>query len=265
MHGARDELLAGPAVAGDEQRRVRRRRGLQLAHDLEHPRRGPDEPPEHSAHSQLPAQQLDFPGRLAALEGAVQQELQARRIHRLRQIVVRAVLDRLHRALDAALTGQDQHRRRREFTLEADEELHAVDPRHHEVGDHEVGSALRGALQRLAAVAGGDHVVAPGRQQLLKPPARAGLVLDHQEAPVPRQILLRRPLGSGRSTLGGLGRSARTRAWLPPRVGRGRGGRNPDLARRVLAHEVAACRPTPAIETRPRPGAHSNRAVRSTM
>src|SRR5439155_553 len=100
-------------------------------------------------------------------------------------------------------------------------------------GDEQRRVRRRRGLQRLAAVAGGDHVVAPGRQQLLKPPARAGLVLDHQEAPVPRQILLRRPLGRGRSTLGGLGRSARTRAWLPPRVGRGRGGRNPDLARRV--------------------------------
>src|SRR5262245_56004565 len=56
MHRAGDELLPSAALAGDQERRVRGRCHLDLAHDLVHPAGAADEPTARTALAELPAQ-----------------------------------------------------------------------------------------------------------------------------------------------------------------------------------------------------------------
>src|SRR5207249_10743274 len=112
------------------------------------------EAPEGSALPQLAPQQLDLARSLGTLERSIEQQLKTRRVDGLGQVVVRAVLDRLHRGLDAALTGQENDRGGRKVALEPGKKLESVDPGHDEVGDHEIGSPDGRPLQRFLTVRG---------------------------------------------------------------------------------------------------------------
>src|SRR5437016_1753956 len=140
MNRAGDQLLARAALAGDEQRRVGGRGHFHLPHDLHHAAGAAEEAPEGSALPQLAPQQLDLARYLGTLERSIEQQLKTRRIDGLGKVVVRAVLDRLHRSLDAALTGQENDRGGRKVSLEPDKKLESVDTGHEEIGNHAIES-----------------------------------------------------------------------------------------------------------------------------
>ena len=86
---------------------ARRRRGLlDDAVDRADPGAVADDPAEASLLAQLPPQVPHLAQRFLTLDRLLQQDLQPLRIDRLAQVVVRAVLDGLDRALDGALGGQ---------------------------------------------------------------------------------------------------------------------------------------------------------------
>src|SRR5262249_22421784 len=89
MHRSGNELLPRSALAGDQERCVRGRRHLDLAHDLAHPARATDETTERSALAELAAQELDLPRGLGPFQSTVEDQLEPRGIDRLGQVVVR--------------------------------------------------------------------------------------------------------------------------------------------------------------------------------
>src|SRR5438309_9042648 len=127
MNRAGDQLLARAALAGDEQRRVGGRGHFHLPHDLHHAAGAAEEAPEGSALPQLAPQQLDLARGLGTLERPIEQELKTRRVDGLGEVIVRAVLDRLYRGLDAALTGQEDDCGGRKVAFETGEKLESVD------------------------------------------------------------------------------------------------------------------------------------------
>ena len=102
---------------------------------------------------------------LDAQHGADPRE-ERRMVDRLREVVVAAGIEPLD---DVARIGFRGHEERPECAcarvrLEAADDLDAVDPRHHDVEEHEVGRGLPDAGQRLLAVAGDDDLVALRRE-----------------------------------------------------------------------------------------------------
>ena len=192
--------------------------------------------------------------------------MKTRRVDGLGEVIVRAVLDRLHRGLDAALTGQENDRGGRKVAFEAGEKLESVDPGHHEVGDHEIGSPDGRPLQRLLTVRGRAHVISPHGQELLQPLAGGGLVVDDQDSMVLHPIRVAETLRrDGRAHR--FGRGAR----FGSRATRRGGARDLSVPHWTLAHDVAILAGAAWAETsrtcelRHDGTVHSSRARRSTI
>ena len=81
------------------------------------------------------------------------QTLQARGVQRLLDEVVGALADGLHRGVDGAAAGEEDHRAVRQLVLERAQQPQPVGLRHRQVGEHHVGPELRRLLQRVGAVA----------------------------------------------------------------------------------------------------------------
>ena len=60
-------------------------------------------------------------------------------------------------------------------------DLEPVDPGHHHVEEHEVGTKLRGALERLLSVAGDRDVIARGAEIDLHETGDVGVVVNDQD------------------------------------------------------------------------------------
>src|SRR5207302_1037410 len=110
---------------------------------------------------------------------------------------------------------------------------------HDQVSDHEIGSPDGGALERSLTIAGRGDVVPPHRQELLKPPARGGLVVDDQDSMILHLIRMAKTLrrdGSSRR----FGRLSRgVRVWPRATAGRRGGVRGLSVPQWTLAHDVA--------------------------
>jgi hypothetical protein len=104
---ARHELLSGSRFAGDEDRRARLRQPADAAEDFLHRRRLAED---------LPGLDGSFGClRLAPslLEGATDELDHLVDVERLGQVLVRAALERGHRAVEVGIRGHDDHRYRR--------------------------------------------------------------------------------------------------------------------------------------------------------
>ena len=99
----RDEFLAGARLAVHEHRRRRRRRLLDDLVDLPHLEARADHPAEGAALLQLPPQRAHFAQRVVSRGDLVEHDPEPLRIDRLREVVVRALLDGLDRRLDRSL------------------------------------------------------------------------------------------------------------------------------------------------------------------
>ena len=122
---ARDQLLAGAALAGDEHRGLGRR---DPAHQLEHPlhrRRLADQAVEAEAPLQLGAQLEVVAHQRALLERALDDDVDLVDLERLGQVVVGAVLHRRDRGLGRGEGGDHDHLRVRARRLDAVEHVEA--------------------------------------------------------------------------------------------------------------------------------------------
>ena len=161
--------LPVPGLARDQHRRLRRRRLLDDAIDAADPRAVPDDPAEAALLAQLAAQQSHLAQRFLPLDRLLQQDPQPLRIDRLAQVVVRAVLDGLHRALDGALGGEQDEREVRQLILERAQQLETAHSGHDQIG-HDDGRTKRGdLLERFLAVGGFLGLKAPRVTSSVKP------------------------------------------------------------------------------------------------
>src|SRR5262249_31685802 len=111
VDGAREELLAGAALAEDEHARVRGRDALHHGEELLHRRRLADDL-VHAAHARdLVAQAPYLAGEAAVGRGAVDGGGELLRARGLAQVIEGALAHRRDRGLDRALAGEDDDRR----------------------------------------------------------------------------------------------------------------------------------------------------------
>ncbi len=142
VDGARDELLAGPALAGHEHRLLRLRRALQapqapddrfrLADDATHA--GRDRRRSLGLRREL-GRQGDRLDEAIALVGLVQK-------------VGGAEAHRLHRQLGGPEGGEHHHRQRRVTRLELPQELHPIHPVHPDVRQNTIEATRLDLVQR---------------------------------------------------------------------------------------------------------------------
>ncbi len=180
MNRASHQLLAGPALPQDENGDVGRRDLLDLARYLPHDGSAGDETPEGATLAQLAPQPMDLARRLGPVQGSLEEDLEARGVEWLGQVVVGALLHRLDRALDGALAREHDDRRVGVVGPQGREEGETVHAGHDEVTDHDGGRLLRRALQRLDAIPGARDLVPPESEEVGEPLAGGVVILDDQ-------------------------------------------------------------------------------------
>ena len=131
---------------------------------------------------QLLAQDLYLAQRVLALDDLVEQDLEALRLDGLRQIVVRAFLDRLDGGLDRALRGEDDNRQPAPFILERTQQLESAHPRHDEVADDDGRTERGDTLKRFLAIRRRLGRKSPRAYQLGEAQPGGWLVLDDENA-----------------------------------------------------------------------------------
>ena len=185
VDGARDQLLAGAALALDQNRRSARRRLDDQVEHLPHPRAAADDVRE------LVVALLDVLAQVAVL---VDQPPPLHRVadddehfvvlERLGDVVERAALHRRDRALDRRVGGDDDDREVLVDPLQLVERRDAVEARHHDVDDRRVERQRARQLEPLGAGRRQPHVVALARQQRLENLAHDLLVVDDEDRAV---------------------------------------------------------------------------------
>jgi hypothetical protein len=148
------------------------------------------------AFTDLPAEIFRLDQKRAPFEGAVDGDGERVDLDRLGEVVLGAGPHRSHCSADVAERGGHDHGKLRVLLAEFGKELHAVQSRHAQIGDHDVGRALRGQRQGLLTVAGAVHLVAGLLEELLEPAARAGLVVDHEQSCFVRHPAISVPSGN---------------------------------------------------------------------
>ena len=120
---------------------------------------------------------------------------------RLDQVVVGARVEALEHPLLAGTRGEHHHRdtEGERVLLQRREQLETVHPRHHHVGEDQVGHAVPGLGQAVGAVDCRVHPVVP-RQQVHHVVPDVGVVVDHED---PRDVLARRASRHGQGLLAG--------------------------------------------------------------
>ena len=182
MDGARDHLLARAGLPGDDDARLARRDLLDQVHRLAHRGRLADETHAGVDLAQAAPQHLHLVLGLPLLQRALGDHLEAGGIERLLDEVKDALAHRLHGRVDGALSRDDDHGRIRRFLAQRAGERQAVELRHHQVADDDVGVPLGSDLQGVVAVARLLHVVAPALEQLGKDFARRSVVVHDEDA-----------------------------------------------------------------------------------
>ena len=166
------EQTVGPVRGGDQRRHLRGQEALEPADPLDLRHLGRDPVLERAVplgeFMRLP---LELGGLL--LHGIVQRldaqhgadpGHEGRLIERLDEVIVAARLEPRDHVLDIGLGGEEDHRHetQRRIRLEAFERTDAVELRHHDVEQDQVGPRGLRHIQRLFAVFGRDHLVAGG-------------------------------------------------------------------------------------------------------
>ena len=177
---ARRQLLAGAALAREQDGRGRGRRQLEQAEHLPHDRARPHELSVTPDLLQGPPEERHFPRGLRLLQRLLDQDPEAGDIERLRQVIVGPLLKGGDGGLDRRVPGQDDDRGERQLVLERAEESEPVEPRHDEIAHDHAGQERPRLLERRPAVGGLVDQVAPLRQELPQPLPRR-LVVDDQD------------------------------------------------------------------------------------
>ena len=190
MEAARHQLLARSAFPRDEHRRGGRRRQIdhpvELLHGLafSHQASGPPD------RLELAPEQRDLAERLALLERLLDQDPQARQVHRFGEVVVGSLLHRRDRRLDGGMSGEKNHRRQRRFRAELRQQSQAVQPRHQHVCHHDPRKKGRRFFQRLLPVGRLLDLVSPVGEQRLQPLPGSLFIVGNQH-PISHRISFR--------------------------------------------------------------------------
>ena len=181
MERARHELLAGAALAVDQNRRAARRRLHDQVEHLLHPRAAADDLAEAvGVRLQVLAERAVLGDEPALREGVAHDGQHFVVLERLGDVVEGAALHRRDRALDRRERGDHQHRQVVVDLLQLVERGHAVHARHHDVDDGGVERDRAGELEALGGVGGEANGIALARQQRLEDLAHDLLVVDDQ-------------------------------------------------------------------------------------
>ena len=148
VDGVRDQLLARPVLALDEDVRLAGRHALDQLEQVLHLLAAADDVGELVAVLELLLELQDLALEVGALDRLLEQGQDALGVDRLLEEEERAGLDRLDRARDVALAADDDDLGLRVDVLEPAHQLDAVDVGQHHVGEHRVGSP---GLEQLLA------------------------------------------------------------------------------------------------------------------
>ena len=178
---ARDQLLAGPALAVDQDRRPARRRLDDQVEHLAHPRALADDLAEVvGVRLEVLAERAVLGDQPVLRQRVAQDDQHLVVLERLADVVEGAALHRRDRVLDRRVGGDHQHRQVVVDLLELVERGHAVHARHHHVDDRRVERHRPGQLEPLRRRRGQAHLVALARQQRLEDLPHDLLVVDDQ-------------------------------------------------------------------------------------
>ncbi len=193
---AREELLAGAALALDQHARVAGGHALRAREHVLH---------ERGAGHDLLAPGLPRAGAplVPAVQGEGARDLRQQlvRVVGLGEVAEHAALHRRHRVGDRAVGGEDDHGQARVGRLDLLEERHAVHAAHAQVGEHDVGTGGGDGRQGAWAAVDGDHGVAVRLQPDGEQPEQVRVVVNQQQ----RGAAFGRH-GCGRGPSGGGGR-----------------------------------------------------------
>jgi hypothetical protein len=184
VRGARHELLARAALAVDEHRRGAGRRELDPAIDLLHGARLAHELAEGALLAQLVAQEVHLARERLLLDGFLEEHLEPRGVHRLREVVEGAVAHRLDRALDRTVPGHEQHDGRAARLLELLQERESIHLGQHQVRQYDGRVLGLDQIQGFLAGGRGLDVVPPLTDETRKAFALRRLVVDDENLAV---------------------------------------------------------------------------------
>ena len=180
VDGARDDFLAGAAFAEQQHRGLGGRHARDLVVDLLHRGRAADQAAEAAHAAQLVAQRADLRAQLAALRHAREHRLQALQVDGLGEVVGGAEAQRLDRALDARVAGDEDGLDRR-AVLEVLEEVHAAAVGQPQVHQDHVGALAHELDARFGHAAGRGGGEAFLRRERREGLARVGIVVDDED------------------------------------------------------------------------------------
>jgi hypothetical protein len=186
---AGDELLAGAALAGDEDGRGAGGDGADDLADRLHLRRAADHAGVGARVGELLGGRRGRGDRgartIAGGDRLLDDLVDLIAVERLLEVVERAELDRLDRRVDAAVGRQQDHGQVRLVDRQRLQQADAVEVRHAQVGDHHVEGPLRrrlDAAESRRAVGLGVDLVALLPQQRPEDLAQVGFVVDEEDA-----------------------------------------------------------------------------------
>jgi hypothetical protein len=175
----RDQLLAGPALADDENRQRARGNLLDLPEHRPHLLGLSPEPLERAALPELGLQAALLRFELASAAETREEDLELQRLDGLLEEVLRAEAHRLDRLLLRPLSREEDDRDVPGL-LEPPYELEPVEPRHHEVREDCGRRVVLDLLEGLLGRGGGFHLMPQGLEQPAQPVPGAELVVHHQ-------------------------------------------------------------------------------------
>ena len=159
MQRPRHQLLAGAALAVDQDRRAARRRLDDQVEHLPHPRAAADDLAEPvGVRLQVLPQRAVLGDQPPLRQRVAQHDQHFVVLERLGDVVERAALHRRDRVLDRGERGDHQHRQVVVDLLELVERGDAVHARHHHVDDRGVERHRAGQLEALGGVRGEAHL-----------------------------------------------------------------------------------------------------------
>ena len=199
------------------------RTGLSEAATLPPRRRAPGSPRSCRGTDRAAPAPARAAGRLLlpvalVLEQPLEDHGQGLQLDRLRQELLRALLDRLDREVDRAVRGEDDDGHRGVQLPEAREQLERVAVRQRVVDDRDVRRRLAERRLGLGAALRLDDVESPAPQEVADAEAHRRLVVDEQD-PVPDGVSHGRP-HPGPPPAAARSRPRRPRRGCPPRSGR---------------------------------------------
>jgi hypothetical protein len=176
------ELLARPALAVDEHRRLGARDLEDERARLLHPRRAPDERPRRAQALDGLAEGAHLAEQAPVLRGATREEEELVGIDRLLEEVVGAGLHRAHGLGDGADARDHDDRDLDPVLPRVLEEHERVAFRHPQVRDDDVDALLRQEVDGLAGPRGGVRAPTVRAEDLHDRVAHEGLIVDDEDA-----------------------------------------------------------------------------------